>query len=251
MKYRILAFAAALMVNQSVHAVDAQAQEAHFSKGIDIEKTGLIPRYPDNSSCSPLTSYYASWDDVDGTKRDEAHSGVDGGRLGDAIRSPAAGVVRAVWRANWGWGEEGALLIRHSRQDLGLDGGPEYYYSEFDHLQYDEIRSISDGSQVARGEQLATVSRPGGKEKYLPEVHWEVWEIANDAITTWGLNKFKGRYWTNKTGHLIDPLYMLARNLPPSEDGSVDIIPYDGEESLGTLKGFTYILPCPPKKAVE
>ena len=58
-------------------------------KGYDITKTGLTPRYPSGMSCSPLTSFYASWDDVDGTRRDEAHSGVDGGRLGDAIIAPA------------------------------------------------------------------------------------------------------------------------------------------------------------------
>ena len=106
-----------------------------------------------------------SWTDVDGTKRSEPHSGVDGGRLGDPILAPAAGVVIAVWQANWGWGSEGALLIRHSRTDVGLQDGPEHYYSEFDHLRYEEIRSIAAGKQVKRGEQLATVFRPGGKRR--------------------------------------------------------------------------------------
>ena len=125
----------------------------------------LTPEYPLDRDCSPLTSLYLSWDDVDGTKRSEPHSGVDGGRLGDAILAPAAGVVIAVWRADWGWGLEGALMIRHSREDLGLTGGPDFYYSEFDHLRYDEIRNIRVGKRVKRGERLATVNRPGGKSQ--------------------------------------------------------------------------------------
>ncbi len=104
----------------------------------------MTPDYPLDRDCSPLTSLFSSWDDVDGTKRSEPHSGVDGGRLGDAILAPAPGVVIAVWRADWGWGLEGALMIRHSREDLGLTGGPDTYYSEFDHLRYDEIRNIRD-----------------------------------------------------------------------------------------------------------
>ena len=95
----------------------------------------LTPDYPLDRDCSPLTSLFSSWDDVDGTKRDEPHSGVDGGRLGDAILAPAPGKIIAVWRANWGWGMEGALMIRHSKEDLGLTSGPDAYYSEFDHLR--------------------------------------------------------------------------------------------------------------------
>jgi hypothetical protein len=224
-----------------------RSQEFRFSKGLDIRKTGLLPRYSANLSCSPLTSFYASWDDVDGSRRDEAHSGVDGGRLGDPIFAPAAATIKAAWKANWGWGEEGALLLRHTKQDLGLSDGPDYYYSEFDHLNYDEVRDVSEGSPVTRGEQLATVFRPGGKKRYLPEVHWEVWQIDNDSATTWSTNKYKGRFWLNKTGHLLDPLYLLSQNRTPSEDGSVDIRSLDEAGDLTGFKGFTYILPCRPK----
>jgi hypothetical protein len=194
---------------------------------------------------------YASWKDVDGTRRDEAHSGVDGGRLGDSILSPAPGTIKAVWKANWGWGEEGALLIRHDKDDLGLTAGSNYYYSEFDHLKFDEIQSIVAGGEVARGQKLATVSRPGGDKQYLPEVHWEVWKLSDDSLTTWQLNKFNGRYWTNPTAHLIDPLYMLSRNTPPAEDGSVLIQPYTGKNHLGGFKGFSYVLPCVAKTSAQ
>src|SRR4029077_15089759 len=61
------------------HGMPARAREAS-PKGYGITETGLLPKYP--GGCSPLTSLYASWTDVDGTDRDEAHSGVDGGRLG-------------------------------------------------------------------------------------------------------------------------------------------------------------------------
>ena len=80
-------------------------------KGYDIKPTGLRPQYP-AGFCSPLTSLYASWIDVDGTRRTEAHSGVDGGRLDDPILAPGPGTIRAVWQADWGWGNEGALLIK-------------------------------------------------------------------------------------------------------------------------------------------
>jgi murein DD-endopeptidase MepM/ murein hydrolase activator NlpD len=216
-------------------------------KGVDIQPTGLVPRYPRTRECSPLTSFYASWTDVDGSKRDEPHSGVDGGRLGEPILAPARGVVAAVWRANWGWGQEGALLIRHAREELGLHDGTKYYYSEFDHLKYEDIRSIVEGAVVERGERLAYVFRPGGERRYLPEVHWEVWEIEDDRLTMWHTNKFGGQYWLNKTGHLIDPLYMLSLNAPVGEDGSVDIPAYDPDQDYGGFRGFTYIFPFPKK----
>jgi hypothetical protein len=215
-------------------------------EGYDLHKTGLIPRYPDGYNCSPLTSLYASWDDVDGTRRDEVHSGVDGGRLGDPILAPASGEIRAAWKANWGWGEEGALLLRHTREELGLQDGPEFFYSEFDHLRLRDAQSFAEGDPIVRGQQLATVFRPGGNPEYLPEVHWEVWALSDDAATTWHLNKFKGRYWLNPTAHLVDPLYMLSRNLPPRPDGSVLIHPFRSSADYSNFKGFTYILPCTP-----
>jgi murein DD-endopeptidase MepM/ murein hydrolase activator NlpD len=222
------------------------AQDHIPVEGYDLHKTGLIPRYPDGHNCSPLTSLYASWDDVDGTKRNEPHSGVDGGRLGDPILAPAPGSIRAAWKANWGWGEEGALLLRHTREELGLKDGPEFFYSEFDHLRLRDAQSFTAGDRIVRGQQLATVYRPGGNPKYLPEVHWEVWELSDDVATTWHLNKYRGRYWLNPTAHLVDPLYMLSRNLPPRADGSVLIQPFSNSTDYATFKGFTYILPCAP-----
>ncbi len=209
----------------------------------------LTPAYPLDRACSPLTSLFSSWDDVDGTKRDQPHSGVDGGRLGDAILAPAPGEVIAVWRANWGWGPEGALMIRHSKKDLGLTRGRDFYYSEFDHLRYSEVRHIPVGKRVERGEMLAHVFRPGGDPQYLPEVHWEVWSIGDDDSTEWAENKYGGKYWTNETGHLVDPLYMMSLNAAVRSDNSVPIMPFDAKRDYRGFHGFTYILTCPPLKA--
>lgn len=209
----------------------------------------LTPLYPPDRACSPLTSLFSSWDDIDGSKRDAPHTGVDGGRLGDAILAPAPGVVIAVWRADWGWGPEGALMIRHSKEDLGLTEGPDTYYSEFDHLRYDEIRRTRVGKKVKRGDVLAHVYLPGGDPQYLPEVHWEVWSIGNDDETDWDKKEDGGKYWTNETGHLIDPLSMMSLNAPARDDNKVVITPFDAKRDYRGFRGFTYILPCPPLKA--
>lgn len=229
----------------------AAAQPVSADQETDMKRLRRTPKYPSDKDCSPLTSLYSSWADVDGTKRSEPHSGVDGGRLGDPVLAPAAGVVVAIWQANWGWGGEGALLIAHSRTDVGLQDGPEHYYSEFDHLRYEEIRSIAVGKQIKRGEQLATVFRPGGMAEYLPEVHWEVWTIDDDTATRWAVNKFGGRYWRNKTGHLIDPLHMLSLNAPARTDGVVEIPVFERGRDYREFRGFTYILPCVERKSEE
>jgi murein DD-endopeptidase MepM/ murein hydrolase activator NlpD len=222
----------------------AMTMSATHRMGIDIKATGLFPRYPTDRDCSKLTSLYASRIDVDGSKRDRPHSGVDGGRLGESILAPGNGTIIAAWRANWGWGWEGALLIRHTREELGLMKGPKYYYSEFDHLKFDAVRVMEVGAKVERGEKLATVFRPGGISRYLPEVHWEVWDIDDDDATRWRTNRFNGRYWLNKTGHLIDPLYMLSLDGPLGEDGAVPVPIYDPSANYDDFRGFTYIFAC-------
>lgn len=213
-------------------------------KGYDIRPTGLKPRYPAGFRCSPLTSLYASWIDVDGTRRSEPHSGVDGGRLGDPILAPGPGVVRAVWRANWGWGDEGALLIKHSPNDLNLHTQAQFYYSEFDHLKYSELQDMRPGQAIKRGDRLAHVYRPGGNPEYLPEVHWEVWEIGGEDKLRWARNHFDGAYWINDSARLIDPLYLLSRNAPLQADRDVIITPYQQRKDYAHFQGFTYILPC-------
>jgi murein DD-endopeptidase MepM/ murein hydrolase activator NlpD len=245
-----VALAFALAVALIVHGCDRAAAQAGI-RGEDgeMKRAGLIPKYPAGRRCSPLTSLYRSWIDVDGTRREERHSGVDGGRLGEAVLAPAAGEVVAAWQADWGWGDEGALLIRHGREDLGLQDGPPAYYSEFNHLRYDEIRSLAVGRRLERGERIATVFRPGGNERYLPEVHWEVSAIDDEAATEWRDNELGRRYWVNRTGRLVDPIRMLSLNAPARSDGKAEIAPFDRNADYRGFRGFTYILPCPKKAA--
>lgn len=214
-----------------------------FHKGYGVTPTGLRPVYPEGYDCSPLTSLYASWVDVDGSLRDAIHTGVDGGRLGDWIVAPADGTIRAVWKANWQWGWEGSLLIIHDKKDLNLEDEAPFYASEFDHLDFKDISRFKMGERVRRGQRLAKVTRPGGKLKYLPETHWEVWELETDKIV-WKKNKFKSPVWSSKGAELIDPLYMLGRNQDDDTDKSVNIIPYEDCRDYDECRGFTYILPC-------
>jgi murein DD-endopeptidase MepM/ murein hydrolase activator NlpD len=230
------------------HTVIARQISRLKMKGYDITASGLKPRYPSGFACSPLTSLYASWTDVDGSRRSERHSGVDGGRLGDPIVAPGPGTVRAVWQANWGWGVEGALMMKHTRWDLNLPGNTPFYYSEFDHLKYSDVSGLKAGQKIARGEVLAHVFRPGGNEGYLPEVHWEVWEVSGEDDLVWRSNEFGGKYWVNETARLIDPLYLLARHAPPQADGGVTLAPFVTEADYSGFPGFTYILPCQQKQ---
>jgi murein DD-endopeptidase MepM/ murein hydrolase activator NlpD len=217
-----------------------------MKRGYGVTETGLTPVYPKNYKCSPITSLYASWIDVDGTRRDEIHTGIDAGKLGEWIIAPASGTIRAVWKANWQWGAEGALLIRHDRHDVNVPEGSRYYYSEFDHLDYNEIKDLKIGQKVDRGQKLARVSRPGENASYLPEVHWVVWEADNDTVV-WKTNRFNAPEWWNESAQLIDPLYMLALHDPPDDGKSVAITPFVRGRNYSHFRGFTYILPCRPK----
>lgn len=242
------AFLAAMLLF-AVALERASAEQVRHHKGYNVTATGLTPEYPSGYACSPLTSLYASWIDVDGSRRNERHTGVDGGRLGEWILAPAAGRVRAVWRSNWGWGWEGSLLIVHTRGDLGLEKGPMLYYSALDHLSYDEIKSFKVGQPIERGQRLGTVQRPGGNSNYLPEVHWEVWEATTDQLR-WRTNQHGGGTWSNTTARLIDPLSMLritSRSSGPSKN--VKINPFVSCQDQTACHGFTYILPCKPRGA--
>ena len=248
-RHRLLWMAGALLASGLLAGLTASMiyKSPGMKKGYGVTETGLRPVYPARSECSPITSFYASWLDVDGTHREEIHTGVDAGRLGEWILAPAAGTVRAVWKANWQWGTEGALLVRHDREDVNLEDGPPHYYSEFDHLNYEEIKSLRVGQRVERGQPLARVSRPGGQSFYLPEVHWEVWEVNSDDDLTWVKNEYDAPQWLNKSATLVDPLYMLGLHKPPADGVSVEIVPFVKGKDYTGFRGFTYILPCKRK----
>ena len=224
----------------------ASNESVPMKKGYGVTETGLKPVYPRNYNCSPMTSLYASWTDVDGSRRDEIHTGIDAGKFGEWILAPASGTVRAVWKADWQWGTEGALLLKHDRRDVNLPNGSKYYYSEFDHLNFDEIKDLKVGQKVERGQKLARVSRPGEQSSYLPEVHWEVWEVDDDNIA-WRKDRYNAPEWWNESAQLIDPLYMLGIHEPPADGKSVVIAPFIPGHDYSRFRGFTYILACDPK----
>lgn len=220
------------------------AEPVELRKGYDISETGLVPIYPKGYVCSPFTSLYASWLDVDGSHREEVHSGVDGGRLGEWIIAPAPGTVRAVWEANWGWGEEGALLLLHSAADLNMGkAGAPFYYTVYDHLKYEEIAALKVGQRISRGQRLGRVQRPGGNPGFMSEVHWEVWEAKADVLR-WKENRHGGLEWRNPDARLIDPLYMLGIHDPPRDGRSVSIVPFEAGRDYKRFRGFTYIFEC-------
>ena len=152
----------------------------------------------------------------------------------------------AAWEANWKWGPEGALLISHSSKDLNLASGPAYYYSEFDHLNFDEVKRLKPGDRVERGQRLARVHRPGGHSFYLPEVHWEVWE-AEDEDIKWKTNTYDALAWSNRSAVLIDPLYMLALHAPPNDKRTVKLTPFiRGENYSSFLRIYLHFrMPAP------
>ena len=238
-----------MVVAVSLHAAgqsgNGPAVDAELAlKGYDIKPTGLTPKYPAGYACSPLTSLYASWIDVDGTQRDEIHSGVDGGRLREDVLAPAPGTVRRVWIADWGQGKEGALLIVHTRADLNLTAGANFYYAAYYHLNFHDIEDLQQGQRIARGERIAQVSRPGGKSKYLPEVHLETYEVDDDAALTWSASKRGTEYFENSTYRLVDPLYLLSLEVRPTPEGEVLVQPFEQGRDYSKFKGFTYFLPC-------
>jgi murein DD-endopeptidase MepM/ murein hydrolase activator NlpD len=228
----------------AARAVLMPAKVEQGLKGYDTTRTRLKPTFPHNFECSPLTSLYASWIDVDGTRRDEIHSGIDGGRLGDPVLAPASGRVRRVWVADWGQGREGALLIAHRREDLGLSRGADLYYAEFDHLRYGDISGLKEGQRIVRGQQIASVFRPGGKSRYLPEVHLETYEVADDNALTWNIGEHGTAYFKNPKSRLIDPLYLFSLEVRPNARREVEIQPFDAQRNYGGFRGYTYHLPC-------
>ena len=179
----LFVIATAFMASLGSGAVGAKHDEAHL-KGYDITPTGLSPVYPASYECSPLTSLYASWIDVDGSRRDERHSGVDGGRLNDLILAPGPGTVRAVWKADWGWGREGALLIVHARgtRPRRRAGVLLFRIRPFDVSRGERLQDWAENRpRGAPGARIET-----GRERALPgRSPWEVWEVEDDSALKW------------------------------------------------------------------
>jgi len=209
-----------------------------------IPHGGLHPAFPPGYSCPPITSYFASWLDVDGSRRDEVHEGIDLGNWGDVILAPADGTVMAVWATDVGYGPEWNLLISHTAADMGLEGDT-VYLSEFDHLGAD-VSALQAGQQLARGQKIATVQVPGGVRSYIPETHWETYRLpaARMGETYWADNGLDRGFltWFNPYAELTDPLSLMA--LHQESRKNAKIIAYDATRSFQGFAGFTYPLAC-------
>ena len=184
--------------------------------------------------------------DLDGTRRDERHVGIDVGELGDIVLAPAAGVITAIWETDHGWGKDWNVLISHSAADLNMPDPTITYYSEFDHLQLGDIKHLSAGNAVMRGKNIGLVRHPGGNPQFRPETHWEVYEVATAQRhdLTWEVDENGTEYWWNGSADLIDPLFLMSRNQTEPVDGTVDIVPFDSDADFRDFRGFTYPILC-------
>ena len=224
----------------------APESSAQAIKGYDAIPTGLVPQYPFDSVCPALTSLYGSMTDVDGSKREKPHTGVDGGRFGDVVIAPADGKIIAVWETNHGWGPEWSVLISHTSRDLNLSENDVLFLSEFDHLERKDVAHLRKDNRIKRGQTLGKVRHPGGNPEFPAETHWEVYEVPLSAEnnSSWIKNKHGGDIWVNQSARLIDPLYMLSRNQRKNSRGRVDLTPFTKGNDYSAFRGFTYIFEC-------
>ncbi|MEH6632243.1 MAG: M23 family metallopeptidase [Halopseudomonas aestusnigri] len=231
-----------LLIGEATPAVSSEFE----LKGYDATPSGLIPVYPTQLLCPQLSSLYGSWEDVDGSNREERHVGVDGGCLGDEILAPADGTLIAIWKRNRELGGDWSILIAHSPDDLNIKDEGSVYYSEFDHLRFEQLSHLNLNQRISRGQRIAFVDRPGGNRAYLAEVHWEVYEVpeADKNAIIWKIEGKGDVVWWNYSARLIDPLYFMP--IEKTNDGHylAHITPYSRNENYSSFVGFTYILGC-------
>jgi murein DD-endopeptidase MepM/ murein hydrolase activator NlpD len=198
-------------------------------EGFDASPTILRPVYPDTHRCARITSLYGSWIDLDGTRRDVRHEGIDIGEFGGIVLAPSSGVIMAVWETDHGWGKDWSVLIGHADRDLASHDPTIAYYSEFDHLRSDDIDHLRVGDSVARGQEIGVVRHPGGDPQFRAEVHWEVYAVATARRhdLTWDVDGNGNETWWNGSADLIDPLLAMSRGQAGPVDGGVEIVPFE------------------------
>lgn len=214
-------------------------------RGYGGTPTGLRPVYPDYADCPPITSHYGSTFDLDGTRRQRSHEGIDAGTFGTPVLAPAPGTIVQIWQRATDDGTDYSVLIVHSAEDLGLADNSVSYLSEFDHLAKKDVSNIRKNQRVARGDQIGVVRHPFSNPEFAPEVHWEVYEIETQQLarTQWTKQTSGASSWWNQGATLIDPLYLFARSNAELETGNVKISPYMAGEGADHV-GFTYHLRC-------
>ncbi len=111
------------------------------------------------------------------------------------------------------------------------------------------MSGLRESDVIERGQVFARVWRPGGKRRYLPEVHWEVYEVDDPDVLYWITNEHGYPAWDNDTSELIDPLYLMRPARPTGSRLEVPIVPFDAGRTAVPYSGFTYILaPAPDRK---
>jgi hypothetical protein len=76
--------------------------------------------------------------------------------------------------------------------------------------------AISKGISGSNGDRKSGRSTArGGKPEYLPEVHWEVYEVIDDSAIEWKVGEYGTQVWTNEKSEIIDPRYLLSANGRP------------------------------------
>jgi hypothetical protein len=170
--------------------------------GTDMESgatdTKLHPAYPAKFPCGRITSKFGSMIDLDGSRRDRPHVGMDFGEFGDTVIAPAPGKVKAIWQVQHDWGNDWNVLIVHSQSDLNMDNPSVAYLTEFDHLQITDLGALRLGQRFARGDKIDTVRHPGANPIFRAEVHMEVYEVRIENLNNIVWKNDGGfRYWLN------------------------------------------------------
>lgn len=174
-----------------------------------------------------------------------AHTGIDLGDFEDVVIAPADGVIGKIWPVDHGWGTDWNLLIFHTTNDLNLPDTPFIYYTEFDHLQRQDMPNLKAGDHVQQGEKIGNVRYPGNKRRFRAEVHMEVYKLplAQHSQTIWRDNNGLVHWW-NSSATLVDPLEMLSKNTLHSTGRGVTIPLFKSAITSKAFKGFVYPLTC-------
>lgn len=235
-------YASQIILGSALLSTPVFAQDAAFDPASGIPAGGLHAAFPSNYHCPPITSYFGSMLDVDGSEREEVHTGVDLGNWGDAIIAPADGHVVSVRQTDEGNGPEWTVLFIHTAAEMGLSGSF-VIYSEFYHLD-DAVSHLQRGQAVRRGDKVAIVRVPGGNQNYLPETHWDTYRVPESRVadTYWYDVGGGVLSWSNDAEVLVNPLALMPTIKAP--DKRSEIVPFDASHNYDGFAGFTYPLVC-------
>lgn len=223
-----------LVALQTVLAQSALAQVSKY-----------IPVYPPNLTCGQITSGFGSMRDLDGSLRNAPHVGIDLGEAGDVVVAPADGVIGAIWQVEHEFGADWNLLLVHTPDDLNMPDESVVFYTEFDHLQRDDMPNFGVGDKIHRSDPIGVVRHPGNNSRFRAEVHMEVYAlpVSRQSDTQW--HDDNGiRYWQNESADLTDPLIMMSRHMAKIVNHRVELVVAVPHAFSAEFQGFVYPLLC-------